>query len=264
MQPDTQHIRSASSPDQRGEETSLVLAFHSLTDKFTFGISNYSPKRFSNLLNTLCTKLPEAVLNRLVITFDDGYAHLRDILPPLISKYQFSPVIFMPTAYIGKSNSWDYGGRLRRLTHLDEAGIRELHKLGAQFGSHGHEHVDLRQLSDESLKAQLKQSKDILESIIGNNVTQISYPFGRYDERVMQIAKETGFTDGFTMRFPESTDKVLTQGRYPVYACDTSGMVVQKITHDTLYHPLKWFAQTAGLLSYGTPLWKRMSGQSPE
>ncbi len=260
MQPDTQHI-SASPPNQRGEETSLVLAFHSLSDRFTFGISNYSPKRFSKLLAALCDKLPETTLNRMVTTFDDGYAHLLDVLPPLIAKYQFAPVIFMPTAYIGKSNSWDYGGRLRRFNHLRETDIRELHRLGAQFGSHGHQHVDLRRLSDESLKEQLQQSKDSLESITGNNVTQISYPFGRYDERAINIAKEVGFTNGFTMCFPKPTDSRLALGRYPVYACDTAGMVIQKITQGMLYHPLNWFVKTAGALSYGTPLWKRMSGQ---
>ena len=129
-----------------------TLAFHKLCPFFTWGITNYHPDNFERLLAWLIeqgyslegsTENPKSIL----ISFDDGYAHLNDILPPLIDRYRFKPIIFMPTAFIGRDNSWDYSHAIQSLPHLERGQIQTLSNAGVSFGSHGHTHQDLTTLN---------------------------------------------------------------------------------------------------------------------
>lgn len=217
-----------------------ILAFHKLTSSFSYGISNYSPDRFVRLLSYIeasglkARALSEVISgnnpNSFTVTFDDGYQHLLDVLPPLIEKVGLKPTVFVPTAYIGRPNSWDYSHAFCREPHLDAAGLRQLADQGVEIGSHGHSHCNLSRCDDRSLREELDRSKKTLEDILGRTITSISYPFGRHDKRVRQAVDEAGYCLGFTMRFPAIEDVALALGRYPVYAFDSRLAVGQKLT----------------------------------
>ncbi len=78
---------------------------------------------------------------------------------------------------------------------------------------------------------ELKQSKEILENIICKEVNSISYPFGRYNQHVIDESKKTRYHYGFTMKFPTENDSSLTIGRYPIYGFDNLFSIKQKIEH---------------------------------
>lgn len=202
-----------------------ALAFHKLCPFFTWGITNYPPDSFEQLLGWLVSQgysLDGSDNNpkNIQITLDDGYAHLSDILPPLIERYRFRPTIFMPTAFIGHDNSWDYSHAMQSVRHLDRGQIEMLARVGVRFGSHGHTHRDLTTLNSFQLIEELTRSRDILEDITGERVIRISYPFGNSSQRVRDLAAEHGYEHGYTMRFPSETDSPLLTGRIPVYSID--------------------------------------------
>jgi len=213
---------------------------------FSYGATNFSPKRFEKLLNYLTEKKytfvslheTEKKLNEksVLITFDDGYAHLFEQLPALMQKYNFKPLIFIPTFYIGNSNSWDYSHAFQKSPHLNEEQIRELSSEGVDFGSHTHTHRDLKNLSTEELTSELRISKMILEDITKKEINTISYPFGQVDERVISFAESIGYQYGYTMKFPVQKDRNLSIGRYPIYGFDTMLNVKQKINQGIFYH----------------------------
>lgn len=258
---------------QRSEKTTLdgrnILAFHKLSNQLTFGSTNYSPRRFSKLVQKLSEHGFEFVSlqglltgnnsNEMAITFDDGYAHLMQSLPPLIEKFAIKPTIFVPTAYIGKRNSWDYSSLFKSERHLNESEIKELSNLGVEFGSHAHTHTDLSQCSHTALSEELKTSKVILETLVNYSVDSISYPFGRYDSRVLKMAAEVGYKNGFTMRFPSYTDSTLTCGRIPVYFFDNSTFVKQKLGNGRRYALHRRLGSIINSLSYGTVLFNRLT-----
>lgn len=245
-----------------------ILVFHKLTSKLIFVSTNYTPQRFSRLLAFLQRQgyifqpieqvLSEENPQAIAITFDDGYYHLADVLPPLMDKYRFQPVIFLPTRFLGKTNRWDYSYLFRATPHLDTRRVRKLAELGVEFGSHGHSHVNLCRCDEETLRHELQRSKTLLEDILGRPVKYISYPFGRYNQQVIDAVVELGYTRGFTMNFPEDGDTELTIGRYAVYGFDTTGAVLRKLRGGPLYNIEKWKARLTNKLSGGTRVYNQL------
>lgn len=233
-----------------------TLAFHKIQSSFTFGSTNYSPKRFEILLQNLQKQGrgfdDTSNTNNIQITFDDGYKHISDPLLVLIDKYKIKPIIFIPTYFIGKSNAWDYSYLLKKDSHLDKYEIKTLSQAGVKFGTHGHSHTAFIKLSNNKLKEELNKSKQILEDIIGSKVDSISYPFGRYNRNILETTAEAGYKFGYTMNFPTSDDSPLTIGRYPIYCYDTIFTVNQKINHGKLYFIEQAKAKFTNKLSGGT------------
>ncbi len=245
-----------------------ILTFHKVMSQFSFGATNYSPRRFERLFTSLQRKgflfqslkatLSKSDSMSLAITFDDGYQHLANVLPPLMDKYHFKPIIFMPTGYLGKANRWDYSHLFRSTPHLDSKSVSTLAALGVEFGSHSHSHIDLCRCDKETLRRELTHSKAVLEDTLGTHINYISYPFGRYNQRVLEAAMETGYTRGFTMSFPEDSDNALTIGRCAVYGYDTVASVVRKLSGGPLYNLEKWKARVTNKLSAGTVIYNRL------
>ncbi|HVP07116.1 MAG TPA: polysaccharide deacetylase family protein [Candidatus Acidoferrum sp.] len=241
-----------------GDSKYPVLAFHRLSPHFSFSSTNYSPKRFERLLDW---QVASGVnLQSFTLTFDDGYAHLAQVLPPLMQRFRFKAIIFIPTAYMGKENDWDYTHYFRRERHLDTASIRGLASLGVRFGSHGHRHVDLTHLSDVRLRSELESSKRILEDALGSHIACISYPFGRCDQTVVQAAEKAGYEVGYTMRFPSSSDQPLAKGRIAIYGYDTRIAIANKLRNGPARHIERIKASITNRLSEGTIVLNRLRG----
>lgn len=249
-----------------------VLTFHKVTQELTYGSTNMSPVRFRLLLAALrddghsFLSVEESVRRGgegrgIGITFDDGYRHLVKTLPPLIEEFQFTPTIFIPTGHVGRNNSWDYSYAFRNDPHLDRDEIQYLASLGVSFGSHGHSHVELTRCDNRRLKAELERSRRILEEIVGNPVTTISYPFGRVDQRVVGAALAAGYEIGFTMCFPTGSDTPLALGRFGVWCVDSVRSVRRKLGQGWLQQLERGKAQVITGLSAGTGLWNRLRGR---
>lgn len=245
-----------------------ILAFHKVINQFSFGSTNYSPQRLEHLLTALQLKgfifqSLEMILSKnnpmgVAVTFDDGYHHLIDILPLLMEKYHLKPTVFLPTKYMGKANSWDYSYLFRPTPHLDVKSVATLAALGVEFGSHGHSHVNLCRCDGETLRHELEHSKTVLEDVLGTRIDCISYPFGRYNQKVLKAAFEAGYTSGFSMRFPESDDMALAIGRFGIYGYDSVASVMRKLTGGPLYGVEKWKARITNRLSGGTAIYNRL------
>ena len=257
------------SSDQ-SEPFTRVLAFHKSIPHFSFGSTNFSPVRLEQLLKQLrsrnirfvpATFRPDRTARDLsvALTFDDGYAHLAEVLPRLIDLFAIRPLIFIPTGWIGQTNRWDYSHYFRKDLHLDRPAIRMLAERGAEFGSHSHLHLDLTGLSQRRLEMELRQSKEILEDAIRKPVKTISYPFGRSTELVRDAARRCGFEYGFTMRFPTPGDSSLSIGRIPVYGYDTPLSIAAKLSSGGLFFQTERLkCRVTNSLSGGTVLLNRL------
>ena len=253
-----------------------TLVFHSLSDRISFGINNYSPSSFIKLLQRLSENgvtfvSPDTLTGPsvqrevagsipVVISFDDGYRDLIDVLPHVMEQIPFKPLVFVPTFYINKTNSWDYTHMLRSTEHLTEHDIERLASLGVVFGSHGHRHINLTSLDYDQLHEELSLSRDILQELTGQRVSSVSYPFGRYNDLVTRIVDQSGYKTGFTMCFPQLEDTSLLIGRIPVYTTDSPATVWQKLTHGRFYSYERTKTKIISMLSGGTMLYQRLRG----
>jgi peptidoglycan/xylan/chitin deacetylase (PgdA/CDA1 family) len=248
-----------------------VLALHKLSPELSFGVNNITPRKLDNILNDLEGKgftfpavdslqTKEAGERELFITFDDAYRHLLGSLPLLMHKHKFTPIIFVPTGYIGKTNRWDYSHFVKPEKHLSPSEIRELVTLGITFGSHTVSHCDLTSCTTDRLKRELIESKATLEDLLGTRITSISYPFGRITDEICQAAKESGYTHGYTMRFPRNFDSPLSRGRIGLYGFDTPISIGLKLGTGPLHSLERAKGRITNFLSGGTVLLNRFRG----
>ncbi len=134
-----------------------------------------------------------------IITFDDGFRDFRDAAWPVLQRYGFSAVVFLPTEHIGRQENW-VGANEPPRPLMSWADIRSLARDGASFGSHSMTHAKLPEISEERLQSELSLSKARLEDELGEPVRTVAPPYGATSEVVRvamaqhyDVAVGTGF-----------------------------------------------------------------------
>lgn len=123
----------------------------------------------------------------VVLTFDDGYQDFYSNAVPILIKYHMKGIAFIPTGLIGGGYYMTWGQ------------IEELARSGTVvFGAHSIHHYALTKLSPESLKAEIVESKQVLEQHVGYKVNWFAYPYGLFDDAVVFNLKNAGFIGAVT------------------------------------------------------------------
>lgn len=90
---------------------------------------------------------------------------------------------------------------------MNEAELKEINAHpDYEIGAHGFYHTDLSSLSEKELDDELKQSMDYLKRVLGKNVESIAFPYGNYNEAVIDACKKQGF------RYLFRTEKDMASG----------------------------------------------------
>jgi len=154
------------------------------------------------------TTLAEAIAawrqpgQRVALCFDDGYEGVADCARPVLDLYRFRATVFACTGWPGGVPGWagveEYvaaaqaRGRAVRLLTLDR--LADLHRGGWEVGAHTVRHPDLRRLPPAAVRAEVAESRRVLEAAIGGFVRSFAYPYGSADRRVARLAAEEGMT----------------------------------------------------------------------
>ena len=121
----------------------------------------------------------------VAITFDDGYRDNVQYALPLLVDLGFMATFFIVAGMVKKEKAADssYGYNLYPNRPMMTAGdLRTLVGAGMEVASHTVTHrmaTRLMSLSSQFLVSELKESKKILETIIGDKVLSFSYPNGQ-------------------------------------------------------------------------------------
>ena len=228
-----------------------VLTFHAL-DEGTSAIS-FSPRVFrrgmarlhENGYQTLSLLAAVDHLRRGVpftarsfaITFDDGYRTVYEEAFPVLQRYGMSATVFLT---VGEHKAVKPDDRLPSLegcAMLAWKEIREMQRSRIDFGAHTRTHPDLTRLPPDQVEAEICDSKAMIEDALDAEVTCFAYPYGRYDRRSREIARQhfacacsdklgllTAHSDLYTlervdahyMRTDRSFDRMLTRF-FPLY-----------------------------------------------
>lgn len=200
---------------------SRILTFHKINDSFELSITRIPVERFQRLLSFLnqigCQGAKLSGIKHdtdIGLTFDDGWADFYEDAYPIMQKYGFTATVFLVTDFVGGESSWDY----KKSRHLNWDQINELAKAGIEFGSHSASHRDLRPLSESELAHEIMDSKKLIEDKLGIEVGHFSYPFGRFNKRVVEYVESTGYNNAFAGSVGGNRFAVPRQG---VYLYDT-------------------------------------------
>lgn len=250
-----------------------IIAFHDISRGFSPGITRYPPKRFERLLDFLIASgfrfqgLREYLElsktdGELAITFDDGYRCLLDNAVPALQARQIPFAIFIPAGFAGKQNRWDYTYLFSKKEHLTPKELRHLSDTGVEIGSHGLSHICLTDLSDRLLRLELENSRKTLEDMTGREVAYLSFPFGRYNERVEVRALDAGYLRGFSLAGFRRSRLGFSISRRVVYYHDTPLAVGAKLKSGPL-QPVEHIKESIlNGYSYGTILYNRLLPES--
>lgn len=125
----------------------------------------------------------------VVITFDDGYLDNYTAAFPVLQEFNFVANIFLLASFIGTTVLTG----TKEQQYLSIAQIKEMQKYGISFQSHTCTHPNLTQVGPKSIRTELTLSRTILEEVLGQPVRHLAYPYGAYNELVMQIACEANY-----------------------------------------------------------------------
>lgn len=112
-----------------------------------------------------------------LLTFDDGYRSMLTIALPLLLRFGYPAVLFVPTNFIGGVNSFDHGSEpAEEICGWED--LRELERRGVSVQSHGVSHRPFSRLDPREQEEELIRSKATLEAGLGKSVEVFAYPYG--------------------------------------------------------------------------------------
>jgi peptidoglycan/xylan/chitin deacetylase (PgdA/CDA1 family) len=142
----------------------------------------------------------------VTLTFDDGCETDLLAAAPILRQAGFNATFFITC------------GRLGTPGYLSAAQLQELSGQGFEIGCHSMTHAYLTDLDERGLRHEISDSKTQLEQIIGQPVNHFSCPGGRWDHRVVTVARAAGYRTVATSRIQENSRKtdVFALGRVAV------------------------------------------------
>ena len=192
--------------------TTFILVYHKIED-YKSGLKSLyvSPAVFNSQMNYLHSRgyrtiqLSELVgliksrkpipKKRFALTFDDGYENNYTNAYPVLKKYDFTGIIFLNAGYIGKLFQYPLQTKEK---HLSVQQILEMRNT-FEYGAHTMTHPRLIKISTAAANMEIRNSKKVIEKILDKPVTQFCYPFGEYNESIVQLVKKNKYAGACTL-----------------------------------------------------------------
>lgn len=261
--------------------TPQVLCFHKISRRFLFEGTWTTPHRFAVTIDRLLdlgyrfvdedtylrslASPPAHVDRTLFLTFDDGYDDVFTEVFPLLVQRSIPFHIFVVSDYCGAENDWDLSLGRRAYRHASWEQLREMIDAGATVGSHTASHPDLTRVTPGRLFDEMRRSKEVIAERLGAPARTISYPFGRYSQDVMEMAKEVGYEAGFSLypRHHNSSVERYSLRRNGVYVIDAPRWVAHKLDRNAWFWLEEMKCRAINSVAVLTPLLKRSGRPVP-
>ena len=180
-----------------GRKHNAILMYHSI------GGSGHAPipvERFRRGLRRLVTTydvvdLPDVIPStperdrKVALTFDDGYADFYEYVRPLLHEFGVPATVFVPTNCLDDRGftidsgdaSYLTGDQIARLVDDDLITV----------GNHTMSHPRLSTLDRSTIENEVVGGKEQLEANLETTVERFCYPYGDYDERVVDVVRRS-------------------------------------------------------------------------
>ena len=180
-----------------------ILMYHSISARQDF-FSAVSPEAFQKqmvyLAGKKCPVIPLAELVRrlhaheplggsIVLTFDDGYRDNYTTVFPLLKQYNFPATIFVTTDLIGTPG------------YCSAEELQEMHTSGlVSIEPHTLTHPKLAKLSRAEASREIRESRQVLQEVLGTTPMLFAYPYGSFSEETVSLMREMDFVGAVTVQ----------------------------------------------------------------
>jgi peptidoglycan/xylan/chitin deacetylase (PgdA/CDA1 family) len=128
------------------------------------------------------------------VTFDDGFQDFHDHALPELEKRHIPAVMFVMADAAGKSfGPLDYSQPVMSLEQL-----RSLPEELVTIGSHTSTHPMLAAIGEEDARQEIVGSRIKLEIALNRKIELFSFPFGSFNQRLIEVCREAGYRRVFT------------------------------------------------------------------
>lgn len=119
----------------------------------------------------------------VILTFDDGYEDFYTDVLPLLKKYHIKATLYVVYNFIDRKGFLSK----KELNEIVGSGLVEI-------GSHTLNHRYLKNLSADTQRSEIFESKTKLEKLLKIPVNTFAYPYGAFDDRTVELVKEASYS----------------------------------------------------------------------
>jgi peptidoglycan/xylan/chitin deacetylase (PgdA/CDA1 family) len=128
----------------------------------------------------------------IALTFDDGFADVRDHALAVLAAHGFRATVFVTTGVTDGRHSFAWYARQPPVLGWDD--VVALDGGGTlRFEAHTVTHPNLLALDEAAARAEIRDSRIELEERLGRPVSAFAYPAGLYGERERRLVAEAGY-----------------------------------------------------------------------
>lgn len=149
----------------------------------------------------------------VALTFDDGLRTVLTEATPILRSHSAPAHLFLTTGHVGRTKHWS--GQSSSTPSFDVLGwseIESLQAMGMRIEAHTQSHPDLRQLSEDAVRAECESADETIVSRLGLRPRYFAYPYGSSNARVRAIARDRyagSFTTDLRMLRPNEDSAAL-------------------------------------------------------
>jgi len=129
----------------------------------------------------------------IVLTFDDGYDDNFSNALPLLIQYGMTATVCVISDWIGRDNDWENYKNKPHCHTMNREQLQQWLQQGMHICAHTTSHPFLSKLDNSMILQELTNCKSTLEQQLGIPIEFLCYPYGDFDDRVINIAKQTGY-----------------------------------------------------------------------
>lgn len=168
----------------------------------------------SEVVRYFRNEAPPPPANSIVITADDGHRSVFTAMAPLVERYKIPVTLFIYPSAISNASyamTWEQLAELKATGRFD---------VQSHTFWHPNFHIEKRRRSPADYRnfvsEQLVGSRKRLQDKLGGRIDMLAWPFGIYDDELINLARESGYIAGFSIeRRPASgRDNVMALPRY--------------------------------------------------
>lgn len=156
----------------------------------------------------------------LLITMDDGYLSNYTYAYPILKELEMKATIFIVVDNaINDDNLWLKHFDLEQAREMVDSGVIDIQShtynshykvkdikgvekpvLTTRIWDENAETLETEEEYRNRIKEDLAKSKEIIENELGTSVISLSYPYGVYNDTVIEVGKELGYKQFFTIK----------------------------------------------------------------